>query len=305
MAGPFVNTQEFIQQPIQGFQRIDSGPSSYSYAPIYGSNYTGGSGSTFNFGQGSGNSFLMSLLQFLFQQGANNYATDKQNAYNLPERQMQRLVEAGINPYSAVGQIAGNNTSAPYKAASADFLQNAIVYQQYRGQKIQNDISSLNLQYQRDIYNAKKAKMLADANRAYWTAQLSMGKVTAQEALNRIYNYKAEYTGQMMSEQEIPFSYFNPEEGKWTDASFIGTPQFYLDYIIPRTLNEANLQNISARTLGQKETNARLELARAFEAQFGIPWTNNNNFVTALKFFVSPEGKKIVSEIVSFIKGLF
>lgn len=299
MAGPYVNVAEQVRTISNSAQ-----------APLDFSSSGGRSPSGFNFGSLLGP--FGGILQFLLQQAANDISTNRQNAYNAPAAQMARLTAAGINPYSAVNHIAGNNTSAPYKAADANILGSAMMIEQLQGQhlqnenmKIQNDASRLNLRYQRDAYFTKLNKLKADANRAYWTWQLSQGKVTAQEAINRIYGYKADYASLMYEPQEIPFQYYNPQEGIMTDASFTGSPQFYLDYILPRSLGDFNIQNINSRTLGQDIVNARNSVAAAWEKQFNIPFNNNNNFITALKFFVSPEGQKIMDYIISKAKSIF
>lgn len=299
MAGPYVNTAELVQNISNSAQ-----------APL---NWNSSSGTANNFPNiGSILGPIGGIVQFLIQQAANDAATNKQNAYNSPAAQMSRLTAAGINPYSAVNQIAGNNTSAPYKAANADILSSAMMVQQLQGQqlqnenmKIQNDVARLNLRYQKDAYYTKLNKMKADANRAYWTWQLSQGKVTAQEALNKIYGYKAAWEEWYNTPGEHMFSTVDPETGQLSDYIFYQSPHMITEWSLPQVLANANIKNIVSRTLGQDITNARNQIARLFESQFNIPFNNNNNFITALKFFVSPEGQKIVDFIISKAKSLF
>lgn len=299
MAGPFVNVNEQVRSMSNSAQ-----------APLDFSSSGGRFPSGFNFGSLLGP--IGGIVQFLIQQAANDAATNRQNAYNSPAAQMARLTAAGINPYSAVNQIAGNNTSAPSKAADADILGSAMMAEQLQGQqlqnenmKIQNDAARLNLRYQRDAYYTKLNKMKADANRAYWTWQLSQGKVTAQEALNKIYGYKAAYEEWYNTPGEHLYSTIDPETGQPSDFVFYQSPHMITEWTLPKLLADANIQNINSRTLGQKEINARNQIARLWEQQYNIPFNNNNNFITALKFFVSPEGQKIIDLIISKAKSIF
>lgn len=49
----------------------------------------------------------------------NEYMYNKQNEYNTPEAQMERMKAAGINPLLAAGAIAGNGSTAAQPAAGA------------------------------------------------------------------------------------------------------------------------------------------------------------------------------------------
>lgn len=249
--------------------------------------------------------FITSIVSMLLQQGLNDAATNKQNAYNSPVAQMARLSAAGINPYSAVSQISGNNTSAPYRAADTSNIVNSVMLgQQLEAQKLQNDrmkidndAAALNLRYQRDTYSTKLKKFQADAVKAYWIAEVSKGKCTYQEAANRIKNFEAEYQEWYNKAGDYQFSARDPDSGVMTEYYLSKSPRQIQEFILPYLTGQANINNIVSRTLGQGIMNARNSVARTFEEMYQIPFNNNNNIVTALKFITSPQFKKAIATL--------
>lgn len=70
---------------------------------------------------------------------------EKQNAYNDPSQQMQRMIEAGINPNLAAAGIAGSpNTAASIESSAAPSVNSAVTpYSQSIGQSTMNALDSV------------------------------------------------------------------------------------------------------------------------------------------------------------------
>lgn len=87
---------------------------------------------------------------------------NKNNEYNTPLAQKQRLEQAGINPFSVLGQggaDTGNSSSPvqPYQRAEANFhspfnedafMNSIILAQQAKGMELENESKGISLKYQ-------------------------------------------------------------------------------------------------------------------------------------------------------------
>lgn len=129
----------------------------------------------------------------LLQTYLNDRATKRNQEYNNPSAQVERLKMAGINPMAALGQVASNNTLAHKPAdvnnlSPAEFLQlqnahlqNMNLKEQNKSISLDNELKRRSIYYRDATFESKVASQFYKMNRERLQAMLTNETISRAE----------------------------------------------------------------------------------------------------------------------------
>lgn len=249
---------------------------------IYGSNaFQGSNGS--NFAVSAIDTLLRNAVSMISQR----QSIDEQRRYNSPAAQVQRLKEAGINPYSVLGNIASNNTGdrrPSLQAQDLDFLERAQrlelqdaqianIKQQNRVVKRNADI--LDMRYSREYatFHDSIANILTGFEKVRLQNALTNGKITYQEYANELKRLNKLFEEDMMSTPDWMIDAANNSD---TYRDFVNNlPPKYAQIM-------ASFGNTLA-SMNYTDTRASREaIAAEYENRMGMPFNNMSDLAVVL-----------------------
>lgn len=229
---------------------------------------------------------------------------EKQNRYNSPAAQMHRLRVAGINPYAAISQVAGQNQG---QMATPDFDFGRAVGQavnaystventemnkalnEYQIQKLQQDIRGLALD---NYFNGmtmpdriktvgyKAIESMADADSSLSLADINWLKAEWERYLA---GYDSQYSPTVENYSEDGVDYVVTHKvPKLTEYSYdVGTKGY--DYLIARDTYDWKVNYEKFKTLKTEQDYKiavqrliRETAAASYESATGMPWANKD-----------------------------
>lgn len=147
-------------------------------------------------GLSAGQGILGSIMGFRQQKIANRYNLEmwnRQNEYNHPKAQMQRLKEAGLNPNLIYGQGSGGATGQASGAPTFEKLNE----QAYTPIDMPNTIGALQSFTDWDLKKQQSAKIQAETNATKASTLLSIAKTAFQGYQNKKARAEEPYFSEM------------------------------------------------------------------------------------------------------------
>lgn len=219
------------------------------------------------------------LLRNAISMISQRQSVDEQRRYNSPAAQVQRLKDAGINPYSVLGNIASNNVGdrrPSLHVQDLDFLERAQklelqdaqianIRQQNRVVKRNADLLDMRYSRERATFQESIANLLTNYAKVELQNQLMQGKITYQDYANQIKELNAQFEKDIMS---TPQWMMDTASNSDTFADFVNQlPPKYAQMLVVfgNTLAAMNYTNVKS---------SREAIAADYENRMGMPFSN-------------------------------